>query len=231
MQKELSIFYQFTFSDGKVCHFDIHLQPNTLAMTKGRHDSPPDWTRLEQNQCPGCSLKPVEHPHCPVAVNMAGIVETFQDCLSYDRVEVLVTTRERAYSKSTTLHEGLSALIGIIMVTSGCPAMERLKPMVRFHLPFAGLDETAYRMISMYLVGQLFRHRRGETADWQLSGLAEIYGAVEQVNLSFADRLHEAGRKDANVNALVNLDCFAKMVPFAVEDLLAEMEGYFAAHF
>ncbi|NTW89036.1 MAG: hypothetical protein HGB26_07950, partial [Desulfobulbaceae bacterium] len=59
--------------------------------------------------------------------------------------------------------------------------------------------------------------------------LSEIYQAVEEVNRSFALRLLAAAKKDANVNAMVNLDCQAKLVPFTIEDLLEEMEGYFVA--
>ena len=30
--------------------------------------------------------------------------------------------------------------------------------------------------------------------------------------------------------SLVNIDCFAEIVPLAVDDMLAEIEGYFAAY-
>jgi hypothetical protein len=106
--------------------------------------------------------------------------------------------------------------------------MERLKPMVRFHLPFAVMEETTYRMLSMYLIAQLYHQRKGEHADWDLHGLQAVYQDVSAVNMSFAKRLRAAASKDANVNAMVNLDCFAKVVPYMVEDLLKEMEGYFA---
>lgn len=62
-------------------------------------------------------------------------------------------TEERTYSKDTLLQQGLASLLGIVMTTSGCPVLEPLKPMVRFHLPFATLTETVYRMVSMCLVG------------------------------------------------------------------------------
>jgi len=38
--------------------------------------------------------------------------------------------------------------------------MDPLKPMVRYHLPFASLDETVYRMVSAVLVAQLIREQR-----------------------------------------------------------------------
>ncbi len=50
------------------------------------------------------------------------------------------------------------------------------------------------------------------------------------MNRDFAQRLADAAKKDANVNALVNLDCFATMVPLAAEETLNEIKSYFSAH-
>ncbi len=108
--------------------------------------------------------------------------------------------------------------------------MERLKPMVRFHLPFASLTETIFRMVSMHLMAQYFLNQEGKAADWKLTGLENIYAEVGQVNRDFAQRLADAAKKDANVNALVNLDCFATMVPLAAEETLNEIKSYFSAH-
>tara|TARA_B100000686_G_scaffold86198_1_gene93073 strand:- start:90 stop:251 length:162 start_codon:yes stop_codon:yes gene_type:complete len=46
-------------------------------------------------------------------------------------------TDERCYVEHTTMTEAVSSLLGIYMVTSGCPVMDKLRPMVRFHLPLA----------------------------------------------------------------------------------------------
>jgi hypothetical protein len=43
-------------------------------------------------------------------------------------------------------------------------------------------------------------------------------------------RLRDTAKKDANVNALVNLDCFAQVVPLAMDDLLREIRPYFTAY-
>jgi hypothetical protein len=77
---------------------------------------------------------------CPVVLNLAGIVEVFRDYFSYESVKVTVTMRERVSWKTTSLQEGLTSLLGLIIVTSGCPVMEHLKPMARFHLPFSTLE-------------------------------------------------------------------------------------------
>jgi hypothetical protein len=107
--------------------------------------------------------------------------------------------------------------------------MERLKPMVRFHLPFASLEETIFRTTSMYLVAQYLRRKAGLSADFSLDGLQAIYTDVAAVNTCFAKRLLEAARKDANINALVNLHCFAEMVPRSVDDMLDEIAHDFSA--
>jgi hypothetical protein len=224
----MDIIYHYRFEDGREVAFPVRLERATMAFRgEERSGAVPFWAELDFNRCGVCTLSSTDHACCPIAANLVGIVEAFRDFFAYETVEVVAITAERAYSKSTTIQEGLSALLGIIMVTSGCPVMVRLKPMVRFHLPFATLEESTYRMLSMYLVAQLYRHRQGLAADWGLQGLEAVYADIGEVNESFAGRLRTAAEKDANVNAMVNLDCLGKMIPFAVEDLLLEMEGYF----
>jgi hypothetical protein len=228
MDETLEITYSYTFDDQRQIDFPLVLKKETLDLLNTPAGEPPFWADLEPNRCSVCTIDPTSVKRCPIAVNLAPIVEAFKDFYAYETVQVVVSTKERTYSKSATIQEGLSALLGIIMVTSGCPVMERLKPMVRFHLPFASLEESTYRMLSMYLLAQIYRYRKGMSPDLDMNGLDAIYQDVGEVNESFAKRLVAAAKKDANVNAMVNLDCLAKMVPFTVEDLLEEMEGYFS---
>lgn len=223
--------YRFTFADNETRLFPLILDRRNLTLVREPAGDPPPWTELRHHRCTTCRLDPDGHPFCPIAVNMADIVEEFKNCSSYENVLVEVETAERTFRKASALQEGLSSLMGIVMVTSGCPTMERLKPMVRFHLPFATVQETVFRMVSTYLVAQHYVYRKGNAPDWELKGLPQIYEEVEEVNRNFAGRLREAARKDASLNALVNLDCFAKLVPFEAGEMLAEIEGYFAAYF
>jgi len=160
-------------------------------------------------------------------VNLAAVVETFKDAVSFESTTVKVETAERVYEKRTTLQKGLSSIIGIYMVTSDCPVMDPLRPMVRFHLPFASVDETIYRAVAMYLVAQYFRMRNGKTPDWELARLADIYRDVATVNAGMIDRLRHASTEDASVNALAILSTQGGMVPVYVEDRLADMEHLF----
>lgn len=229
MGNPYKITYSFRFEDGSVKTFDILLSRDTLALIAEKNPDPPSWTELNNNKCANCSLDENLNRYCPIAFNLADIVREFKDYFSYENVFVTVTTEERSYAKNTTIQTGLSSLIGIIMVTSGCPVMEYMKPMVRFHLPFATLEETVYRMTSMFLVSRYFLKNEGKDSGCKLDGLVKIFSEVSNANSYFAQRLHEAAKKDANINALVNLDCFAIMA-LEAEETLKEIRPFFSAY-
>lgn len=230
MDNSIRIDYSFGFKDGSLKTFPVRLDGETLSLISEANPSPPQWTELGENKCSHCPLDDASHRHCPVALNLAVIAEAFNEHFAYEEVEVTVSTEERTYSKQTSIQEGLGSLLGVIMVTSGCPLMEHLKPMARFHLPFATLLETVFRMASMHFMAQYFLKQDGKPFDLKLDGLEEIYGEVSQVNRDFALRLANAAEKDANANALVNLDCFAAMIPLVAEDTLKEIMPYFSAY-
>jgi hypothetical protein len=220
--------YTFRLPDGTERAFDVHLDADTLALVPAKDVPKPAWTRLKYFQCVNCPLGD-DVEDCPVAVSLSTLVETFKDAVSFEHATVRVKTEERVYEKETTLQKGLSSIIGIYMVTSNCPVMDQLRPMVRFHLPFASMDETIYRAVAMYLVAQYFRTRNGKKPDWDLKHLTEIYREVANVNAGMLERLRHASTEDANVNAVTILSTHGGMVPVYVEDDLGEMEHLFRA--
>lgn len=228
MKDLLRISYSYSFRDGKVKTFDISINRKELVFNRQDAGDPPAWADLNRNRCKICSLDEASNRYCPIALNLADIANQFKDYYSYEEVAVNVKTDDREYSKVTSIQEGLGSLVGIIMTTSGCPAMGKLKPMVRFHLPFATLMDTVYRTVSMYLLAQYYRNQEGKVPDWGLGELEGIYRDVGVVNRDFAVRLREAAKKDASLNALVNLDCFASMVPISAETILAEIKEDFS---
>jgi hypothetical protein len=231
MQKPIAITYHYHFKNRPAKIFALLLDRNSLSLQVDRKTDPPLWALLNHKKCANCPLDVKEHAYCPVALNFVPIAEQFRDVVSHEEVIVTVTTEERKYIKEAAIQQGLSPLIGIIMTTSGCPIMAHLKPMVRFHLPFASLDETIFRMVSMYLVVQYYRNQNGQQAEWSLEGLSRVYSEVSRVNRDFANRLRDAAKKDANINALVNLDVFAAMIPMVAEDTLQAIKPYFSAYF
>lgn len=221
--------YRFKFGGGAETVVDIELHPDTLELKHVPVEPKPEWTRLKFHQCENCPLGD-EVAHCPVAVNLASVVETFRTFPSFEPVNVTVESMERTYTKDTTLQKSLSAVIGLYMVTSNCPIMDRLRPMSKFHLPFATSMETFYRSVSMYLTAQFFMVRKGKEPDWDLKKLVDLYKAVSTVNKGIAERLRQASENDANVNAVVILHSLGDGVPFFVEGGLAEIEHLFTVY-
>lgn len=230
MSTHIKLNYLFRFKDGDTREITLLLDKDTLALVSDKKFTPSFWSELTFHQCTVCPLDPALHPRCPIALHLSGIVDMFQDNNSYDEVAVEVSDGQRRYLKDTSLQSGLGPLMGIIMASGGCPVMDPLRPLVRFHLPFASMEETEFRIVSMYLVAQYFREKKGESPDWSLDGLQVIYNKVGAVNKSFAERLRSATTKDASVNGIIILDCFAKGVPFAVRTALSDYEKYFESY-
>lgn len=230
MTDQLKITYEFKLSGGIEKKIELALNKETLALIREKTDTPPDWARLEFQQCSNCPLNTTLTTYCPIAANLSGMVHEFEDLTGPDRATVSVQVKERLYAKNCSLQEGLSPLLGIIMTTSGCPVMEPLKPMVRYHLPFASLDETVFRMISMYLMSQFIRSRSGKKPEWTLDGLNTIYGEVKKLNKDFGNRMRAAAKSDANIHALVKLNVFAVMFGLEAEKTLQEITASFSSY-
>lgn len=227
----LDFNYKFTLKNGTVKQISVSLDTRTLSMVPKPKDSLPDWTLLSHSQCPNCPLKEAASPRCPVAANLVDLIGLFHGDISYERAVVEVTTPERTYLKETTMADGISSLIGIFMVTSGCPILDKLKPMVRTHLPFSSWEETLYRTLSAYLLAQYFLSQDGKEADWPMRNLQKIADDINQVNAAFCTRLRSTRMEDAGLNAVVQLDCFANLTAsFLSRDRIKELKPLFEAY-
>ena len=229
MEGAYPIHYLFRLNEGTEVEFTVRLDPETLLNVAPLPEAAPEWTQLEFQKCPNCALDPRQMPLCPTAAQLVEAAAGFSKTLSFEEADVRVDVPERSMSARTTVQAGLSSLLGIYMSTSGCPVLAKLRPMVRFHLPFATPLETMFRSTSMYLVGQFLRMQDGHAPDWTLAGLADTYRETAEVNRAFARRLWAASEKDANVNALILLDVFTKAVSDSIEDRLGELKGIFSA--
>ncbi|MCF7923318.1 MAG: hypothetical protein K9M55_11510 [Candidatus Marinimicrobia bacterium] len=225
---QISLKYTFKMADARSLDFEILLSSDRLAYQTILGDEKPAWTELGFHMCEGCKLADTGTSHCPVAINLQDIVTTFKSDFSYDVIDLSIVTAERTYSKEkVSMQSGLSSILGIIMVTSGCPSLDYLRPMVGTHLPFASIDESIYRAMSMYLLAQFTRAKNGLEPDWTLQGLSKIYAEIDSINISMVKRLQAATEEDASLNAVVILDSFAKLVPMSIDGSFGGMEDLF----
>ncbi|MBU9888601.1 MAG: hypothetical protein KTQ49_01870 [Candidatus Omnitrophica bacterium] len=231
-EANITFDYEISFPDGKTQTFHLELDPDSLALIPIPQERYPEWTKLGCFQCSRCPLDPKDHPRCPVAENLVVPTTAFARDLSYKEVEVVIRTPSRNYQKKIALQNALRSLFGIYMTTSGCPILDKLRPLVASHLPFASVTETAFRVFSMYALAQCFIQKRGGTPDWDFKRLGKIYQDVEGVNRDFHRRLVSAGLQDASLNAITNLNCYAQFNQMLLEPHgLGRIERLFKPYF
>ncbi len=228
----LQFNYQFQFTTGETTEYEILLDPESLSLMHERIDQNlPEWTRLTYEQCKDCPLNAKAHPHCPIAVNIMELVDTFKTVFSYHDCTVTCQTAERTYSKNTSVMEGLSAIFGMIMATSDCPVMEFLKPMARFHLPFATIEETTVRTASMYLLAQYFQHRDTPGMTFDFKALEKHYAKVQLVNEGLLGRINSVSSEDADKNAIITLHSLSQFLSMEIDYSLGGLERIFVGRY
>ena len=223
--------YTFSFADGQNIVCQVNLDPVTLDYLPPAGQELPAWAQNESWPCTECELLPKPGAQCQLIQNIAQVVLQFRDVASFDRVDVTVESVDRTVSRQQIpVQEALSSVLGIIMVTSGCPTLDLLRPMTRLHLPFANLEETIFRAASTYLLAQYFRRKRGMSTNWDLVELMSIYRRIGAINNSLCDYLRQAVSQDANLNALIVLDTFGQMLTGSIEAELAQFEHLFTPY-
>ena len=220
------IRYRFDLPDGSTKTLEFAFDSIDFKMQMVPLADPPFWTELGFSRCANCPLDPAQNPHCPAAVRMAPAMEPLKALVSFDTVGVTVIQAERTMFAQTTAQQAMSSVLGLIMATSGCPWTGHLRPMARFHLPFASEAETIYRSICMFL---LAREIVDENAPPGFSALEELYRNLHVVNRDMSRRLGAATRTDPARNAIALLDTFTTLLPAAIERSLDELEPLFDA--
>lgn len=208
---------------------DLSFQAKDMSLIPPHRERYPDWTDLRTEQCDHCPLLDTQAALCPIAANLVDLLDICGELYSYNEIEVAVQTENRTITATTQSQYAISSVIGLIMATSACPYTEFLRPLARFHLPFADELETHYRIFSSYMLAQFLRHGAGMPFSLNLDDLKKAYSMMEKVNIYIARRIRMASRYDAGINAVVLLDLFAKSMPF-VEENLQELRYYYKAY-
>ncbi len=225
MSEPQRIRYRFDLPDGSQRSLDFTFDPRDFRLSNAPPAAAPFWAELKFNQCANCPLNAAEHRHCPAALQMVRAIEPLEAMVSFDTVGVTVIQEERTIYAETSAQQAMSSVLGLIMATAGCPWTDRLRPMARFHLPFATEAETVYRSLGMYLLAR-------ELAGSQDSGFAALetlYENLHVVNRGMSRRLGAATRTDPVQNAMALLDAYTTLLPAAIESSLEDLKPYFDA--
>lgn len=230
MNMQPFINYKFMLPKGQTESFNIIVDGEKYTTESCETDVTPEWYRLDFKQCPNCSLSSHKTPLCPMMSTLGCAATRFSTIVSFETVDLVVTTEERTITKKTSVQRALSSLLGLLIAVSGCPHTVYFKPMARFHLPLATEDETVFRATGMYMIAQYLRKSEGLDAEFDLSGLKKIYENLRVVNMAVAARLREAAKADSLVNAVILLDLFAKAIPDIIDMKLEEMKPIFSPY-
>ena len=226
MTDPLRIEYRFELPNGSRKRLKLKFDAASFRLVNEVTAEPPFWAELKFNQCGNCPLNSRQAPHCPAALQMVPAVEALQELVSFDTVGVTVIQAERTVHTETTAQQAMSSVFGLIMATAGCPWTDRLRPMARFHLPFASEAETVYRSVCMFL---LARHLAGNSGPAGFAGLQQLYENLHVVNRDMSRRLGAATRTDPARNAMALLDSYTTLLPAALDDSLEELRPLFDA--
>lgn len=227
--EKISFKYIFDFDDprfGKK-EFTVYLNGNTLIADSPPQSKESEWTHLDFYKCSTCPLKSSDVKNCPIAFNISGLIELFDEIFSIEKATITVVSKERTYSNYDTAQQGLRGILGIFLATSGCPHMEILKPMVRFHLPFASMQETIFRHVTTYLLSQFFEMIDGNEPDYSMEKMKKKYEEVDLVNQGICQRIGHISESDSSKNALTILNAIGIMMDIELDGKLNSLRYLF----
>lgn len=216
----MAIEYCITLDDNHQFSYRIELD---RAYAQEAVEAAPAWARLGHQQCSNCPLSKDTFSHCPAAVDLHRVIEDFQGLPAFKKASVWVRTPEREYTKQVSLEEALRSLLGVIMATSACPILGKLRPMAHNHLPFASNQEFTLRTVSLYLSRQYFNAREGRHADWELKGLVRMFQQLQLVNQAFWQRIHDTCEGDSNLKAFLTFFSMSSSMSYSLETQLQKI--------
>lgn len=206
-----AITYHFHENDGIEIKVELSFDPVTFRAILPANPAPPAWTLLDDNKCSNCPLESKTTKRCPTALAFATFLPNFANDISHHKAVIEVETANRIVVSKTTMQSGIASLMGLAFATSGCPHTEFLRPMARYHLPFADEQETVFRSLGTWLLTEFIR-TNGD-APINFDGLKEAYSRLNIVNAALVERLRSAVTRDAALNAVIILDTFALIAP------------------
>jgi hypothetical protein len=222
---EYTITYHLEMEGGKTLSYGLTIDRATLLSRVEMPADPPAWAKLENERCNACEY--AGSAYCPIAIRLAAPLKAFNGLVSHAPAVTTVETPERFYVRKGDVQDALRSLFGLIMATSGCPRMHPFRYMARYHLPFATLDETIYRITASYLLGQVFRHADKNVLPFDMKSIQSLYNTMETLNEGMSKRLRGASEGDGALNAIVILSSYSTLIPILMDAELRKLKEMF----
>ncbi len=222
------IVYHFIFDDGARFRFEVDEEGDTSVEPEG--ETFPEWVLLDQGKCAGCNLPEGSRKTCPAALSIQPVIEAFGKRISHEHVKVIVVIGGVKVEGEMSAQGAVRSLMGLRLALSSCPVLGMLRPMARFHVPFATQAHALFRFVGMTLMAQHFRREAGLPASSDLSRLLELIGRLHEVNHKLAGRIKCAAEKDAAINSLVNLDTLAALLEVEIDADLDLLKSCFKSY-
>jgi hypothetical protein len=142
---------------------------------------------------------------CPVAVNLAVPIEGMGGRRSGEPARVEISTAAGTFSVKGGVSTIFAPLFKLVMLTSGCPVLDRLRPLAASRLPMIWTRIGLGDLAGNYLVEQSRKERAGGPPDWRLELFAGFLKQVSRVAGALTERVREAGPSDGPVNAALSV--------------------------
>ena len=223
----LTIKYIFDVGTPEAKTFRLEFDALSMNYKLPKEATLTSWASLESQKCTHCPLSLDEYKHCPIALGLFHVTNTFAEEKSYRESNVMVVTEQRSYVKKVPLQDGLFGIFGLIMATSGCPHFDFLKPMARLHLPFSSAEETITRSLSMFLLKKFYQSNdTNSPMNFDLEEFNLNYQNVNIANQGIVERIRLISKGDASRNAVICLDNFCLLLSMDLNDKFQDIRGY-----
>jgi hypothetical protein len=205
----------------------LEFDDKTYKLIPEKNNDLPHWTELNHHKCSNCPLSD-DVTHCPTAIGISQFLSHFTEKFSYEKTVIEVETPTRSIVTKSTFQNGIASLLGLVCATSGCPHTKFLRPLARFHLPFANEQETVFRTLSAWLLVQYAENiANGKQQALTFDQLNENYAKLSIVNSFLAERLRDGVKRDAALNAVIILDGLALITPENTDGSFMDLENVF----
>lgn len=225
MSSELG--YKFILPDGETTQYDFQFDGERYNLITTDLKTPA-WAELNFKQCDHCPYGEENPPkYCPAALQLAQVVQGIDHLVSYETVQVIITTTHRTVDQTCSAQEAISSLLELVIASCGCPHTEFQLPLGCFHQPLISAEEALWRTCASFMLAQYFRKEYGEPTE-ELPDLLRRYENLEIVNTNMAKRLRSQLEQDACLNAIVLLDSCAKSIPLFISKTIHNLKPLYA---